>query len=235
MQHFSIVGALAAQQDFQISSEFVLRGPAPEGTYLAVLESDGETGYFYALDSSRVQPFQDGCLIWDQTTAEDKPYTAKIYWSDDNQKVLLTINDYPNAVFDFSRKVGCCRTGFPPQLGPSWSPDGHEWQEDMMDDFLGPPPPTQWDSLVEAIEPLCSIDAGIENYPEAMIIHTSPTAFLGNGDRIEVLFDVLRRHVPAGAEYSFYDHGPNLVIMASGNSTVRDYLVQQRGYVLHAM
>lgn len=38
-----------------------------------MLESDGETGYFYALDSSRVQPFQDGCLIWDQTTAEDKP------------------------------------------------------------------------------------------------------------------------------------------------------------------
>ena len=224
--------ALVAEQDFRISLNFVLRGPAPEGSYLAVLESDGETGYFYALDSSRGQPFQDGCLIWNQDSAEDKPYTAKIYWNKDNTKALLTINDFPNAIFDFPNRTGCCRTGYPPQLGPGWSPNGHGWQESMLADFL---PPTPWESLAEGLEDLCSIDTRIENTDPILIIDTCPSAFLGTPAKAEQLFATLGEKLPAGAEYSFYSSGERLIILATTDASLREAVVNDRGYITQDM
>lgn len=232
MQLPTFDAALVAEQDFRISLNFVLRGPAPEGSYLAVLESDGETGYFYALDSSRGQPFQDGCLIWNQDSAEDKPYTAKIYWSKDNSKALLTINDYPNAIFDFHHRTGCCRTGYPPQLGPGWSPNGHEWQESMLADFL---PPTPWESLAEGLEDLCSMDARIENTDPILIVDTCPSAFLGNPAKAEQLFAALGAKLPAGAEYGFYSSGERLIILATADAALREAVVNDRGYITQAI
>ena len=232
MQYPTIDATLVAEQDFRISLNFVLRGPAPEGTFLAALESDGETGYFYSLDSSRGQPFQDGCLIWNQASAEDKPYTAKIYWSKDNTKVLLTINDFPNAIFDFTQRSGCCRTGYPPQLGPTWSPNGHEWQEAMLSDFL---PPTPWAALADELEELCSIDARFENTDPILIVDTCPSAFLGNPAKAEQLFSVIGEKLPDGAEFGFYSAGERLIIVATADAALREAVATERGYVSQAM
>lgn len=224
--------ALVAEQDFRISMNFVLRGPAPQGSFIVVLESDAETGYFYALDSSRGQPFQDGCLIWNPGSAEDKPYTAKIYWSKDNNKALLAINDYPNAIFDFQKKAGCCRTGYPHQLGPAWSPTGHGWQEAMLAEFL---PPTPWESLVEGLEDLCSIDVRIENTDPILIIDTCPSAFLGNPENAKQLFSIIREKLPVGAEYGFYSSGERLIILATSDPYLRAAVTSDRGYLSQAM
>lgn len=166
---------IVIEKEFRIGQRTVIKGPAPQGSFLAVLEDDGSAAYFYALDTSKEQPFQDGMLIYTIDSAVDKPYVARIGWSPDSTKVLLTINDYPNAVFDFSAKEGCCRTGYPEKLGPGWSPRGHAWRDDMLSHFSSP---TRWAPLVQIVTDLCSIDTQIEDNDSALVIDTSPIGFL---------------------------------------------------------
>ncbi|HET8637775.1 MAG TPA: DUF2251 domain-containing protein, partial [Acidobacteriaceae bacterium] len=71
-------------------------------------------------------------------TDKHLPSEIKIGWSVDSQKVVLLINGYPHAVFDFSAKHGYCRTGFPPPAHDSgWT--GHGWSEDSLELFAGEP------------------------------------------------------------------------------------------------
>ena len=174
-------------------------------------------------------------MIWDISSVEDKPYTAAIAWSMDSKKVLLTINGYPNAIFDFEKKEGCCRSGYPNQLGPGWSPLGHGWRDEMMQHFMGPRVPTQWEPLIEVIESLCGTDTTIENEPQVMVINTSPAAFLESPQKIEQLFACLKEQRPPGAEVNFYDDGPRLIIITSSSNLVRDAIVSHRGYVARAV
>lgn len=124
---------------FYVGQEIVVQAPAPEGPFCAVFEDDGQTGYFYALNTSlRDQRIQDAMQIYSvaNVTDRDHPSTAKVGWSKDNMKVALLINGHPHAVFDFHARQGFCRTGFPP--APSngiWSVPGHAWSESAMELF----------------------------------------------------------------------------------------------------
>jgi hypothetical protein len=106
---------------------------------VAVFEDDGDTGYFYALDTSvEGNPFQDAVHIYNtaNVTDREKPVFAAIGWSIDNKKVVLLINDYPHAIFDFDGKQGYCRTGFPPpNRSGKWSIGGHSWSESAIELF----------------------------------------------------------------------------------------------------
>lgn len=124
---------ITAEEEFLVGQETVVEGPAPEGPFSAIFEDDGETGYFYALDSSASeQPIQDAVQIYNVANVTDraKPSIAKVGWSKDNLKVALLINGHPHAVFDFEAKQGFCRTGFPPSPdGGVWSTRGHAWDD----------------------------------------------------------------------------------------------------------
>ena len=130
---------VVVEQEFLVGTPIVLEGPAPDGPFAAVFEDDGDTGYFYALDSHEEgNPLQDAVHVYNTANVadRDKPVRAVIGWSIDNRKVVLLINDYPHAIFDFEAKQGCCRTGFPPPdpVG-NWSIDGHTWSESAIDLF----------------------------------------------------------------------------------------------------
>lgn len=221
---------VAAEQSFRVGVPTVIKGPAPNGSYLAVLEDDGESAYFYAMDSSKEQPFQDGVLIYTKESAEDKPYVAIIGWSPDSKKAILMINGYPNAVFDFEAKEGCCRTGYPPMLGPGWSPHGHTWRDDMLQLFEGPKEPTPWAGLVDIVTDLCSIDTSIEDHTNALVVETAPATFLDNPGKINELFQAAQQNLPEGAKLNFYNHGNRLVLIASRNEFLLKTIVAQRGY-----
>ena len=124
---------IVAEEEFKVGTETVVMGYAPEGGLSAVFEDDGDTGYFYALDSGvEGNSIQDAVHIYDvaNVTDKDKPSKVTIGWSEDNQKVVLLINDYPHAIFDFVEKQGFCRTGFPPSNSKDeWSTGGHEWSD----------------------------------------------------------------------------------------------------------
>lgn len=114
----------------------MVEGTSPEGRFVAVFEDDGDTGYFYALDTqAEGNPIQDALHIYNANNVTDRarPSMAKIGWSQDGLKAVLLINDYPHAVFDFSTRQGRCRTGFPPAAPDgAWSSAGHAWDDAMI-------------------------------------------------------------------------------------------------------
>ena len=128
---------VTAKQTIRIGEPMHVQGDAPEGSHSAVFEDDGDTGYFYALDyGSDGQPIQNALHIYNVANISDKhlPSEIKVGWSVDNEKVVLLINDYPHAVFDFSSKRGYCRTGFPaPARDSGWI--GHEWSDESLELF----------------------------------------------------------------------------------------------------
>lgn len=221
---------VVAEEPFKIGVPTVIKGPAREGPFVAVFEDNGESGYFYAMDSSKEQPFQDGVMIYNLDSAVDKPYVAQIGWSPDNKKAILLINGYPNAVFDFVLKQGCCRTGYPPMLGPGWSPRGHDWSEDMLQHFADPPEKTIWTDLVPGIGELFGIDTSFENTLDYLIVDTSPVTFLENPGRIEPMFEKIREILPAGAVMNFFNAGHRLALVIARSETVIQLLAAERGY-----
>jgi hypothetical protein len=124
---------VVAEQQLLVGQPTVIEGPAPTGSFVAVFEDDGETAYFYAVDRSlEPNPIRDAVHVYDvaQVTDREEPSVVSVGWSVDNQKVVLLINSSPHAIFDFQRKQGFCRSGFPPPLSNTeWSARGHGWDE----------------------------------------------------------------------------------------------------------
>ena len=225
---------IVAEQPFRIGIPTVIKGPALDGPFVVVFEDDGETGYFYAMDSSKEQPFQDGVMIYSLKSAEDKPYVAQIGWSPDSKKAILLINGYPNAVFDFELKQGCCRTGYPPMLGPGWSPRGHTWDDAMLQAFAGPvtqPEKTVWTDLVPSIGEMFGIDTSFEDHHEFLVVDTSPVTFLENPERIEPLFEKIRELLPAGAVMQFFNVEHRIALVLAQSQDVISRVAAERGYV----
>ena len=75
---------------------------------------------------------RDAVHVYDvaQVTDRGEPSVVSVGWSVDNLKVVLLINSSPHAIFDFQRKQGFCRSGFPlPLSNTEWSARGHGWDE----------------------------------------------------------------------------------------------------------
>jgi len=106
--------AIYAGETLNVGTETVIDSMSPAGRYGVVFEDDSETGYFYALDTSKGDdPIVDALHIYNVGSVADKdvPSTVQIVWSADGLKAALVINRYPHAVFDFEAKRGYCRTG----------------------------------------------------------------------------------------------------------------------------
>lgn len=127
---------VVAEHQLFVGRQTVIEGPAPRGTFAAVFEDDGQTGYFYAVDKSiERDSIRDAVHVYDvaQVTDRDTSSVISIAWSADNQKVVLLINELPQAIFDFQRKQGFCRSGFPPPpSNGQWSTRGHEWDDSAI-------------------------------------------------------------------------------------------------------
>ena len=135
---------ITACEELVVGRPAVTQGESPFGRYTAIFEDDGETGYFYALDSSAgEQPIVDAVHIYNgyDVSDGDRPSTVKVGWSASGQAAVLLINDQPHAVFDFEGRQGYCRTGFPPSgTGSPWSPSGHAWSEEALALFASDEP-----------------------------------------------------------------------------------------------
>lgn len=126
-----------AEQTIRVGEPVVIEARSPTKSLAVVFEDDGETGYFYALDTTRTdQPMVDALHIYDVAgvTDRDKPSVVQIRWSGDGLKAALLINDYPHAVFDFESRRGYCRTNFPPP-DRRWTQHSHAWDDAAMEHF----------------------------------------------------------------------------------------------------
>lgn len=122
-----------------VGEESIVDSASPRGRYLVVFEDDGETGYFYACDTSRGEaPVVDAMHVYNVADVLDKgiPSDVQIAWSEDGLKAALYINDYPHAVFDFMARRGYCRTNFPmPSTEWAQHHDSHEWDDAALGFF----------------------------------------------------------------------------------------------------
>ncbi len=129
---------LVSEQEINVGEAIVVEGASPTPPFVVVFEDDGDTGYFYALDTSRTDnPILDALHIYDVASVTDKhlPSKIKLVWSQDDQKAVLLINEFPHAIFDFVARRGYCRSGFPLPLKTGWTEYGHEWDENAEDLF----------------------------------------------------------------------------------------------------
>ena len=118
------------EQDLYIGQKTVFQAPSPINSFVASFEDDGETGYFYACDSSSENFILDAMHVYNVKHVIDKGqiYLLSVIWSSDGLKAGLSINRQPHALIDFSAHRGYCRSNFPPPA-PEWAkfhPD-HSW------------------------------------------------------------------------------------------------------------
>ncbi|MBE9597972.1 DUF2251 domain-containing protein [Pedobacter sp. MC2016-24] len=103
------------EQTFNVGEDVFIESTA-ENNYAVIFEDNGETGYLYAVDrNDNGLKILDALHIYDvaNVTDKDQPSTAKILWTEDLSKAILSINNYYHAVVDFQNQAGYCRTGFP--------------------------------------------------------------------------------------------------------------------------
>ena len=100
---------IEAEETIWIGHETLVASKSPITEYGVFFEDDGETGYFYGLDTSRKEGKQilDALHIYNVRSVIDreKPSRMQIAWSEDGLKAALYINGYAHAVFDFADKV----------------------------------------------------------------------------------------------------------------------------------
>src|SRR5438046_631967 len=64
---------IVAEETLHVGQPLVVDGDSPAGRYAAVFEDDGQTGYFYAIDSDveDANPIQDALHVYDAADVTD--------------------------------------------------------------------------------------------------------------------------------------------------------------------
>lgn len=131
---------LTLEDDLYIGTPKQLGSMSNHNDYLSVMfEDDGDTGYFYAIDTRQSQPIVDCLHIYNTNAVEEKSSVRKlqICWSEQGDFVLLLINDYPHAGFDFSKLIGYNHSKYPmPEITSMWSHE--EINEEKVKQWLTP-------------------------------------------------------------------------------------------------
>ena len=111
---------------------------SPSREFAAIFEDDGRTAHFYALNGFREAPrILDVVHIYtlEQVSERQTACYVRIVWSAAGDRVLLTIDGYPHAVFDFVASRGYCRSNSPNfarGVRDDWRSDDHQWNDDAL-------------------------------------------------------------------------------------------------------
>jgi hypothetical protein len=92
----------------------------PEGyNHGVAFEDDLDTGYFYAFSTGAEFVILDALHIYNvsDVVLRQTPCNLAVVWTEDNHIAALLINGYCHAIFDFNKRVGFCRNGFPENKG----------------------------------------------------------------------------------------------------------------------
>lgn len=124
---------LVSEAEFTVGRETQVFAESPLSPhYAAVFEDDGQTAYFYALDTRNEQPVAEALHIYNVADVSDShlPCQAQICWHHNQEIAVLFINGYPHAALDFAERFGLNRNGFPEPAA------GSIWQRALLEDEL---------------------------------------------------------------------------------------------------
>lgn len=110
---------LDLEEIFTIGQDTFFASDSINESYAVTFEDDLTTGYFYAVDIKSNSKILDALHIYNVADVIDKsrPCKLQITWSINGQIASLLINNYCHAIFDFEKKAGYCRNGFPENKG----------------------------------------------------------------------------------------------------------------------
>jgi hypothetical protein len=110
---------LDIEETFTVGQDTYLRSVSSTSTFAVIFEDNEETGYFYAIQTDPDVEILDALHIYNVANIidKDKPSKIQLVWSGDGTIASLLINDYCHAPFDFEKKAGYCRNGFPDNNG----------------------------------------------------------------------------------------------------------------------
>ncbi len=129
---------LVSEHPILAGRPIVIEGRSPGAALGTRFEDDGATAYFYALDlESNEHPVVDSMLIYHvaQIPNRAQPMLLQVIWSTDGQMSGLLLDGQAQAIFDFKRRRGYCRSGMPP-AGEVWSVEGHDWNKQALERLL---------------------------------------------------------------------------------------------------
>ena len=124
---------LDLEKTFTVGNDTFFESVSPTSSFGVTFEDDLTTGFFYAVDTKSDLQILDALHIYNVADVIDKDRLSKIQiaWSDNGKIASLLINNYCHAVFDFEKKTGYCRNGFPKSNG-KWT----KMQERTLTDDL---------------------------------------------------------------------------------------------------
>jgi hypothetical protein len=114
---------------------------SPSKEFSVAFEDDGQEGYFYALNGldgdNRILDVVNIYTV-DQASDPVIRWDVQIIWTTDGSKVMLLMDGYPHAVFDFRGERGYCRTNYPNvHRGEidTWQCEDHSWNDSVLEWF----------------------------------------------------------------------------------------------------
>jgi hypothetical protein len=135
-------GFLMLKKQVIPGEEVFLESHSPENRYGIVFEDNGETGYFYAVETIPDQGqgeirILDALHIYDslERKKEGAPLGIEVIWSRDWLKCALILGGACHAVFDFENQGGYCINEFPPP-NETWTRHGRTLTNQLIRDIF---------------------------------------------------------------------------------------------------
>jgi hypothetical protein len=112
-------GYLMLEKEIVPGDDTFIESFSAENNYGVVFEDDGETAYFYALETdseNKEQRILDALHIYETADKAPggQPVKLMIIWARDWSKCALVLDDFCHAVFDFEKHGGYNINEFPP-------------------------------------------------------------------------------------------------------------------------
>jgi hypothetical protein len=126
------------EEKFKIGSDTYFTSILDGNSYGVAFEDDLETGYFYAFRVAAEGVILDALHIYDvkDVVFKDELSKLNILWTLDGTIAALLINDYCHAVFDFEKRLGYCRNGFPENVGEWKQQESRKLTDEMILDIF---------------------------------------------------------------------------------------------------
>jgi hypothetical protein len=129
---------LDIEESFIVGEDTFWKSDSPTESFGVVFEDDLNTGYFYAVNRTHDSQIFDALHIYnvEDVVDKEKPCKIQIFWTDNGLIASLLINDYCHAIFDFNKRAGYCRNGFP-ECNSDWALiSDRELTDDLVDTLI---------------------------------------------------------------------------------------------------
>jgi len=126
--------SIGLEETITIGQDHYFTSVAPVSSNVVSFEDDLNTGYFYAVKIDTEITVLDALHIYNVADVfhRDKPGKLQIMWTEDGMIASLLINDYCQAIFDFTNKAGYCRNDFPGNVGEWKQRDSRKLTDGMI-------------------------------------------------------------------------------------------------------